>query len=81
MDDQWTDIHPLHDALPFWQRDVATLRISCAPRCFTPKDGGLSWSNSPSVGRRRIRATPSRCAFEATRCNSSIAGGCRRRIH
>jgi serine protease Do len=24
-DDQWTDIHPLHDALPFWQRDVATM--------------------------------------------------------
>jgi len=24
-DDQWTDIQPLHDALPFWQRDVATL--------------------------------------------------------
>jgi serine protease Do len=24
-DDQWTDIHPPHDALPFWQRDVATL--------------------------------------------------------
>jgi serine protease Do len=24
-DDQWTDIHPLHDGLPFWQRDVATL--------------------------------------------------------
>jgi serine protease Do len=24
-DNQWTDIHPLHDALPFWQRDVATL--------------------------------------------------------
>jgi hypothetical protein len=24
-DAQWTDIHPLADALPFWQRDAATL--------------------------------------------------------
>ena len=24
-DDQWTDIHPLGDAMPFWQRDAATL--------------------------------------------------------
>jgi serine protease Do len=24
-DDQWTDIHPLNDGPPFWQRDVATL--------------------------------------------------------
>jgi serine protease Do len=23
--DQWSDIHPLPDAMPFWQRDVATL--------------------------------------------------------
>ena len=24
-DDQWTEVRPLHDVLPFWQRDVATL--------------------------------------------------------
>jgi serine protease Do len=24
-DDQWTDIHPLPEAMPFWQRDAATL--------------------------------------------------------
>jgi hypothetical protein len=25
VDDRWTDIHPLDEALPFWQRDAATL--------------------------------------------------------
>jgi S1-C subfamily serine protease len=39
---QWDDVHARLDALPFWQRDAASLLISCAPHRFPQKADGLN---------------------------------------